>query len=81
MLVLEKVPVDGTQECINDEVVGFLFMKKSMGNLISSWNNDGLHPRQKLTKSPLDTNTMVLSKTSKAFLFTVGGLQVLRLKC
>lgn len=36
VLVLEKVPVGGTQECITDEVVGCLFMKKSMGNLISS---------------------------------------------
>lgn len=72
VLVLEKVPVDGTHECVTDEVVGCLFMKKSIGNLISSWNNNGLHPRQKLTKSLLDTYTMVLSKTSKAFLFHCG---------
>lgn len=80
-IALEKVPVDGTQECVTDEVVGCLFMYKSIGNLISTWNNDGLHPRQKLTKSLLDTDTMAFSKTSKAFLFTMGGLHELRPKC
>lgn len=36
VLVIEKVPVDGTQECITDGFVGYLLMEKSVQNLISS---------------------------------------------
>lgn len=36
VLVIEKVPVDGSQECITGGFVGCLFMKKSVRNLISS---------------------------------------------
>lgn len=59
MLVIEKVPVDGTQECVTDGFVDCLYMKKSVRNLIPETTMASTQDKS-ITKSLLETNAMVL---------------------